>query len=304
MRRMLSALAGLAVLLAVATTLVVGLYVWTIARETLRPPQGGAAWALARSMPTTPAEMGLTFRPFTVDCKGFAMPVWEIDVGAGALPSGRPSVVLVHGWGRSRIDSLNRLPPFLDVAGRIYLVELRGHGDADGRTTLGTREADDLAALVATLPSDPVVLVGHSLGAVASIRCASLPSARARVAGVIAIAPYETLVTPIAARLAARELPGGVALVLATWLLKLRGIAFYATSDAARALPCPLLVVQGERDRISPAAEAHAIADAAGGRYISLPTAEHADHQSREPERFAECVQQFVRGVAREEIPA
>ncbi|MDZ4752957.1 MAG: alpha/beta hydrolase [Phycisphaerae bacterium] len=297
---MLSALAGLAVLIAVATTLVVGLYVWTIAREALHPPQGGAAWALARHLPTTPSEMGLSFRSFTVDCNGFGMPVWEIDVGASGLRSDGPSVVLVHGWGRSRIDSLNRLPPFLDVAGRLYLVDLRGHGDAGGRTTLGSREADDLAALLATLAPAPIVLVGHSLGAAACIRCAALSSAAERIAGVIAIAPYDTVATPIAARLAARELPRGALLALASALLKLRGIAFHSTLNAARALRCPLLVVQGERDRISPPADARSIAEAASGQYVSMPEAEHADHQTREPERFALCVQQFVRSAVRE----
>ncbi len=292
---MLSALAGLAILFAVATVVVVGLYVGMVVHETLSPPRGATGFALARGLPTQPSDLGLEARSFSLTIGGprdrSQMPVWEVVLDDASEPL---SIVLVHGWGRSRIDSLSRLPPLLAVADRVYLLDLRGHGDADGRTTLGTREHEDLAALVATLPPGPVVLAGHSLGATVCIRCAAVTSVAPRIAGVIAIAPYDTVATPIAARLAARELPGGVFLRMILSWLRLRGIERPSTIDAARQLNCPLLVLHGARDRISPPSEGKAIADAASGTYVSMEDVEHADHHHREPQRLAVSVREFV----------
>jgi pimeloyl-ACP methyl ester carboxylesterase len=223
------------------------------------------------------------------------LPVWEIEL---AERSGGPAVVLLHGWGRSRIDMLSRLAPFLEVAERVLLVDLRGHGDATGRTTLGDGDEADIAELLRRLPAGPVVLVGHSLGAVVALRTAA--SEPDRVAGVIAIAPYDTFETPLRMRLAARELPSGLTVRLAVGVLRLLGVRRTSGLAAARAVRCPLLVLQGGRDRISPPAEAAAIAEAGRGRLETFLDAEHADHEFREPARFAACCRDFVAGVARE----
>lgn len=303
-------------LVACAAGLAIAVYLWIVVREALRPPAGGMAFALARGLPSTPEELGLASRSFTVrGGDGAVMPVWEVAPDPAAIDDSRAAtprlrIILLHGWGRSRIDSLGRLRPFLLPDAVVYLPDLRGHGDAARgaagsrqRTTLGTREVDDIDRLIAALPPGPVVLAGHSLGATIAIRVAASGNERDRVRGVLAIAPYDTVRTPIGARLAARELPGGPFLDAAMAILRMRGIALASTVDAARSLRAPLVVLQGEHDRLSPRAEAEAIVAAAPADTASLvlfPDTEHADHHLRQPERFEEIVRTLLRAAADE----
>ncbi len=310
---MLVQILGLLALFSFAIAATLALYVWLIVREVTNPPRGGMAFALARRLPTTPEEMGFATRSFTVACGAegpasrtapLLMPVWEVSrdptvAQDNASSTPRPRIVLLHGWGRTRIDSLSRLEPLLIGNAAAYLPDLRGHGDAAGdrrsRTTLGTHEARDIDQLIATLPPGPVILVGHSLGATIAMQVASQGFERQRIAGVIAIAPYDTLATAIGCRLAARDLPRGIALRLAMALLRLRGIDPPSTLDAARAVSAPLLVLHGARDRMAPAIDAKAIAEAGRGEYVEMPDVEHADHHLRHPAIFERTVRDLLR---------
>ncbi len=286
---------GLLVLLATASGLVLVIYVAGVVRGALRPPRTSTAFALSRGRPTQPSDLGLAATEWTLERPGARLPVWEIELAERGTG---PSVVLLHGWGRSRVDMLSRLAPFLEVAERVLLIDLRGHGDATGRTTLGDGDEQDMLELLGRLPPGPVVLVGHSLGAVVALRTAA--AAPDRVAGVIAIAPYDSFETPLRMRLAARELPRGLTLRLVVACLRLAGIRPTSGLEAARAMGSPLLVVQGGRDRVSPPEEAAAIAEAGHGRLELFADAEHADHEFREPARFSACCKAFVAHVARE----
>ena len=302
---------GLFLLFAAAGAAVVLLYVWMIVHEVLHPPRGGLAFALARGLPSDPGELSLPNRSFEVSLAAGktstgrppTMPVWEVSRNAAsiddtAVTAARLHVVLLHGWGRSRIDSLSRIEPFLFEDASVYLPDLRGHGDSRTPTTLGDREVDDIDRLIASLAPGPVVLAGHSMGATVAIRCATDGTERERVVGVIAIAPYDTIATPISERLATRDLPRGPILRMALRLLRWRGVSFTDTTECAQRLRVPLLVLQGERDRISPGATARAIADAGRGEYIELADVEHANHHARHPERFETAIRSFLRRVA------
>lgn len=284
-------MSGLLILLGVCVLLVSAIYVGSIVREALRPPRASTAWGLARGLPVAPEDLGLSSRSWATQC---GMPVWEIDLGSEEEGTSS-AVVLIHGWARSRIDMLGRLPPLLDRADRAYLVDLRGHGDAPRRTTLGAAEFEDLVAFVADLPASRILLVGHSLGATLAVRAAADERVASRVAGVLAIAPYRTIATPIGSRLRERQLPRGPALRLALAILRMLGAPAIDTLPAARRLRCPLLVLHGERDRVVPSDEGRAIAEAApSGRYEGFANTEHAGHERDEPDRFAALASDFA----------
>ena len=286
---------GLIILIATATALVVGLYVGGIVREALRPPRATAGWAMGRGQPSSPQDLGLSAKEWLLKRGRAQLPVWEIELDED--PSGL-SIVVVHGWGRSRIDSLVRIAPFLECASRVVLLDLRGHGDASGRTNLGDGEEADVAALIDRLPNGPVVLVGHSLGATIALRVATETNVRDRIVGVVAIAPYDTVRTPLRNRVTARELPAGPLLSLALVWLRALGVRPLSTVAAARALKCPLLVIHGDRDRIAPPEEGRAIAEAGRGTFLLIEGVEHADHETREPKRVADACAAFLASIS------
>ncbi len=260
-------------LLLIGAAIAVAGYVALVTLEALRPPRRAAAWAIANGLPVSPEALGLEASEWTLERDGVRMPVWDL-----ALRDTGPTVVFVHGWGRSRVDSLARIGPFLGTAGRILLPDLRGHGDGTGSTRLGDAvEEADCAELVGRLGGGArVVLAGHSMGATLAIRVAAADRT-GRIAAVVAIAPYDTVRTPLRCRLVARDLPAGPFVGMTLAALAAFGIGRPSTRAAAAALRVPLLVIAGEADRVVPCEESRGIAEAGRGEFVAVAGGEHAD---------------------------
>lgn len=94
------------------------------------------------------------------------------------IPSGRKTIVVVHGVGSNRGDALV-VAPFLHRAGyNVFLFDLRAHGDSSGHTTtFGVQEALDVRAAVgyAAKISDSVGLYAFSMGASSAIHAFAKP---------------------------------------------------------------------------------------------------------------------------------
>jgi dienelactone hydrolase len=124
----------------------------------------------------------------------------------------------------------------------------------------GTREVADLRELLKHVPTDQsVILVGWSLGAGVSIAAAA---GDARIRGVIAECPYRRLPTPARNMMRTTGMPWRTNLRPALWLLGLGEGTFDRAVDASN-LACPLLVIHGDADEISPHEDGEAIAKAA-----------------------------------------
>jgi pimeloyl-ACP methyl ester carboxylesterase len=108
-----------------------------------------------------------------------------LRLAADALgpPDGHP-VVLLHGGGQTRHAWGTTLQAVADHGWRGYSVDLRGHGDSEwdpeGDYTLGAFAADVLA-ITAALP-EPPVLIGASLGGIASLTAVGEADDSTRVA--------------------------------------------------------------------------------------------------------------------------
>lgn len=244
------------------------------------PPRRTYASAVAAGRPGEPGDLpgSPAWTTWTLRTGGLELPVWDIT---GRRPDG-PTVVLVHGWGDSRIGGLTRAEHLLDHAARVVLWDLPGHGEAPGWCSQGVREVGCLEELLRQLgranepPGRGIVLFGWSLGAGIALAAAASPG----VAGVIAESPYRLPQTPARNMLVSWGVPWRANLPPALWLLgtvvgtgpKWRG---FDRAALAGAVVCPLLIVQGDADTISPPQDAQAIAEAGRGTVCLIPGAGH-----------------------------
>ena len=103
------------------------------------------------------------------------------DVGG---PEDGPPVILWHGGGQTRHAWRNTLDDIAARGWRVYSVDLRGHGESDwdeeGDYSFDAFAAD-VRAVAETMPSPPV-LIGASLGGIASLAAIGEADDAARVA--------------------------------------------------------------------------------------------------------------------------
>lgn len=254
-------------------------------RTLTSPPRRTYASALARGRPGEPSQLPPSthaphapraFDSWTFPSCAGPLQVWDMP---GDDPAGSV-VVMCHGWGDSRIGALTRAPGVLPVCARLVMWDMPGHGDSPGRCSLGLREVDLLLDLLAHVAGEkPVVLFGWSLGAGVAIAAAA--RAPRLVSAVIAESPYRLAPTPARNVLRLMALPHRPNLHPALWCvgwLAGAGATFPGFDRAILAgnLACPLLVIHGELDAVSPIEDARAIVNAApDATLLCLPGAGH-----------------------------
>jgi pimeloyl-ACP methyl ester carboxylesterase len=180
-------------------------------------------------------------------------------------------VVVVHGFTAHRNhNSVTAIAEALMADGHSVLTyDGRGHGESEGRCTLGNDETLDVAAAVraARKVAPKVVIVGASMGAIGALRYA----ADHQVEGVVTVScparwQLRTMRTALAAALT-QTWPGRL------YLERSVGVRVASTrprSDSPEVLAsrvqCPLAIVHGLADRFMPALEASRLHDQATGR--------------------------------------
>ena len=268
-------------LAAVAAGAITTTYTVAIAREANRPRRATYAWALAHHSAASPAEvpgvrtwhegstalhtMGLAraahptspayatspTRATPPSARSIVLPWWLVE------GQGSGTMLVIHGWGRSRWDSLRRLPGLLEHAASIVLPDLRGHGEAPGTTSIGHSDHLDLDQVIASVTSAPasrataggLTLVGHSMGAMVATRLAALLAARGTPARrLVLMAPYDSLIVPMANRLRVRGLPAGPFAATAAWWLARGEEPLHRTLARVQ---CPVIALGGELDAVT-----------------------------------------------------
>lgn len=300
---------GLFILLGVSLVLIVVVLTTIIIWEARRPPRHTAGYAVAKGIACDPGELGLEFESWHLDLgNGVRLPVWEI-----ALPerteASSPStnadasltIVFIHGWGHSRIDTLRRIELFRAMCNRVVLYDLRGHGDAEGSlSTLGATDYHDLIALVERLGEDRFVLVGHSLGAMIAINAATSDEDIAgRIAGIITYGLHMGFHSSLQQRLHSSGYPARPLTDLAMLWFRLMGIRHRNLWNDVRHLACPLLIVHGTEDVIAPYEEAARVASEV--TYATLHTVQGAGHLDAhvvDEETHNKVVSEFIRNLA------
>jgi pimeloyl-ACP methyl ester carboxylesterase len=108
--------------------------------------------------------------------------------------TGRPALVLVHGWSCDRTYWRWQIDAFADRF-EVVAIDLAGHGESGVGRSAWTMAAfgGDVAAVVEALDLDRVVLIGHSMGGDVIVEAAR--RMRGRVAGLIWVETYRQLQT-------------------------------------------------------------------------------------------------------------
>jgi hypothetical protein len=197
----------------------------------------------------------------------------------------RPAVVIVHGLGDNLESYLEHARPFVERGHSVLLPDLRGHGASEGNyTTLGGREREDVRAAIELLHSEGlaeegVVLLGHSMGAVAVLLAAA---DRDDLRAVVVEAPYDTYRNTVThhARILF-HLPSWVPIIP----LSIRAAEWQAGFDAdaidtvraASRIRAPLLAIADGEDRRMPEPVVRRIVDAHPGPH-ELWVASGVDH--------------------------
>jgi pimeloyl-ACP methyl ester carboxylesterase len=115
---------------------------------------------------------------------------------------------------------------------------------------------------------------------------------------VIAFAPYQTLRSPIPARLSLKNLPRWPLAPIAFLILRILNRMDQPLSMDARELRAPLLVMTGDHDPISPAADAQKICEAAPrSTLIVLPYSRHDNLRDGDAEKFDTAIAKFLQDI-------
>jgi pimeloyl-ACP methyl ester carboxylesterase len=243
-----------------------------------------------------------------------------VDLG----PRGSIPLLFVHGWLGATASWTLVMEP-LARRHRTIGIDLRGFGEsnaAPGPYRVETY-ADDLSALVASLDLDPLVVIGHSMGAAVAQRFAiDRPDA---VEGLVLVAPVPASGMPFPPHLVEmfRSIPGDPARA-AAWLGTLthdepsreirtimRAAAAAADTDAALenfeswrtldfadeaatiATPTLVLAASGDRPEFARAKVADVID---GSRFQIVDAAGHYVPLER-PDRVAQAIEDFVESL-------
>lgn len=201
-----------------------------------------------------------------------------VPISAVHVP-GDPALclVVVHGFtGNWREERVQRVVGRLGTFGGVVAIDMRGHGDSGGESTVGDEEIHDVDAAVAwarELGYRRVVTVGFSLGGAVVLRQAALlSSGPGRVDGVVSVsAPafwyYRGTRVMRAAHWLVETRPGrllmrarGVRITSRGWV---EPLPIAPHEAAARLGDVPLLVVHGDVDRYFPLEHPRAIHQAA-----------------------------------------
>lgn len=225
----------------------------------------------------------------------------EIEEGWASEP--HEAILLLHGYSGSIAPDLVEYGPFLRRTAGVLGLDFRGHGgSADGPTTFGMHEVEDIAGALAWLGErgiERVAMFGTSMGGIAAIEAvailgdgslaaadadpaqprAAIAAPRPRIVSVVAESVPTSVVTPVANRIRS-PIRGFIAGRLFDAASRSLG-ADPRDTEPGKLIglvePVPLLLIHGSADTTVPLVDGRRLAALAG------PSSEHwvvegADH--------------------------
>lgn len=184
------------------------------------------------------------------------------DVRHGYLwKSQGPTVLLVHGWGSDSSSMIGFVKPLLALGFQVASFDAPAHGESAGNKTTMTRFVKAVGAVIKSLDNVQVI-VGHSLGSIASV--AAIAHANPRhaeaVKRLVLIAAPASLSTVLERWSTNRrqQLPPAVIGKVYDRLHVQNGVpvSHWDISVLGAAMDVPVLVIHDEHDPVVPLTEA------------------------------------------------
>lgn len=269
--------------------------------EQLSP--GKKLWVLLTGIRNPKPRNGL--KPsFPVETIRIASPNGALEAWYARPDSGRArgTVALFHGYTSSKSHLIHEAGYFRRLGYNVLLVDQAGNGNSAGfRTTVGYREADDVAAAVRYLharqPADTLILYGVSMGAVAIMRAEA--ELGVRPTANILECPYGNMRQTAYNRFASMHLPGfPMADLLVFWGGVQNGFWAYGLSAEhyAAQIRTPTLLLWGTADPRVTGAETEAIFTQLAGPKVRRDFAGvgHEPYWPRYPAAWQQQIRAFL----------
>lgn len=206
---------------------------------------------------------------------------WYAKSGSNA--SG--TVILFHGITSNKTFQLEEAYEFLSWGYNVLMVDLRAHGNSEGKTTtIGFRESEEVKLAYEFIEGKgekQIYLYGVSLGAV--IVAKAVVETGIQPSGVILDMPFGSLKSYLKNKARTLGFPGQPFATLTTfWIGLQQGFNGYKhrTIDYVHGLQCPVLMQWGSRDQFILQYETEQIFAAIGSTNKRLVVYESAGHES------------------------
>jgi pimeloyl-ACP methyl ester carboxylesterase len=307
---------GLFVVFIVVGVALVMFVAWQIARALLHPPRmtDGRAMFILRRL--SPGDLGLAFEPmrFTVRDAQDRDGAGTLQLAAWWMPNPAASgrcAVLIHGFADAKVGSIAWAPTFHALGYNVLALDLRAHGESDGRhCTAGYFERHDVQQVIDQLsaerPDDAeqIVLFGASLGAAVALATVELLCDDDRLVGVILDSPFADYARAAGAQVALLGAPTTfvmpLAIRIAQWISGARFDELNVPRMIRAAARVPVMVIEsdndmlvGERDRREIAEVMQARQDR-GDTFWHVPGAGHLMALASDADEYRKQVASFL----------
>jgi len=246
----------------------------------------------------TPSDVGMEYESFTIaSTDGTRLGAWYCE-----NPQRSPLVILFHGYASGKAGMLREAAAFRALGCSVMLVDFRGSGESsETYTTMGMREADDVAAAVnyarANIPYQRIILFGQSMGAAAVL--GAIHSHGIKPDAVIVEAVFDTMLNTVRNRFRAMGVPSFPnAELLVFWGGRQMGFNGFANNpvDYARSVGCPILFLHGSDDPRARIAEARRVFEAVPGekQFKEFGRTGHGGYLFRDSHGWRAAVEEFL----------
>ncbi|MCY9508579.1 lysophospholipase [Paenibacillus larvae] len=265
-----------------------------------------------KTVDDSPDRYGLTYEPisFASRSKDVRLQGWFIPA---LTPPAKMTLILAHGYAGTRLElGLPMLAFAKDLISeefQVVMFDFRNCGESEGTmTTVGYHEKQDLLGAIDWVkekePSQPIGLIGYSMGAATSILAAG---EEPDVMGVVADSPFHRLTPYVRDNLPVWSgLPHfpftALILRLLPPIMKVSPDDVDVQAAAERIYPRPILFIHSEHDEAIPYTESKRMFECHSDMFSYWQTsgAQHVGSYAKSPQLYVGKVKRFFNHILEE----